>query len=228
MSGRGSGIGRHAQQALGRALRNISAATSRGRLLGNDAGIGPPKMPLGGQGGHRADRQLVGRSQELSPLGRTRASLGPWALDGASVGLSGRGRKRRADRVDTSTLAPRFMVRCADYIPVLAINVPSIPDWGSHPSLLEAGETVVPPRRFLLQQTRNIARPHFWWPWDASIGPLSCAQHSQSMPSCYLPCLLAVYRQRGHMCTYLRYAIHSTWALTYIDRPVELASICMT
>lgn len=83
----------------------------------------PPKMPLGGQG--KADRAAgwVGRSQGtlwmdaqsfLGPLTRCLSSRLVWIW---------RGRKRRADRVDTTTLAPRFMVRCAVYIRVLAINV---------------------------------------------------------------------------------------------------------
>lgn len=124
----------------GRALRNISAATSRGRPPGNDAGSGPPPKKNAPRWARWTRWTGAGRAvSQGSQLGR--------APSGVSTYPGRGGRKRRADRVDTSTLAPRFMVRCADYIRVLAINVFQIGAvihrcWGQ-------GELVVPPRRFL-------------------------------------------------------------------------------
>lgn len=103
---------------------------------------------------------------------------------GSSAGSSGRGTKRRADRVDTSTMAPRFVVRCAVYIQAVIHRrlLRGLPGLGK--------QLCRPPRRLLLQQTRDIARPHFWWPWDASIGPPSCAQRGHP---CLLPSAVAAH-----------------------------------
>lgn len=106
----------------GRALRNISAATSRGRPPGNDAGR---------QAGRLGAPRWAWRT---CCLGDARPA---GALD-SSAGLSGRDTKRRADRVDTSTPGPTVRR------PMSSLYT------GSHPSssaarAMWAGETVVPP-----------------------------------------------------------------------------------
>lgn len=85
----------------------------------------PPKCPSVDKvrrtgswlGGPKPGNTLDGRAVFLGALDRCSVCRLVWIW---------RGRKRRADRVDTSTLAPRFMVRCAVYIRVLAINVSQI------------------------------------------------------------------------------------------------------
>lgn len=184
-------------------------------------GVAPPRMPLGGSVGKvdKVDRRWAGRSQ--GALGG-RAPSGVSTQEPSWTGTGG-AEKEEPTELILSTLAPRFMVRCADYIRVLAINVFQIGAvihrcWGQ-------GGLVVPPRRLLLQQTRNTRRPHFWWPWDASIGPLSCAQASH-------PCLIVICRvQRVCSCSRQELSVYiSTYCLhTYIaGRPVRPRSICMT
>lgn len=163
-------------------------------------GVAPPKMPLAGQGGQR-QAELGGPQPGGLTLWRDARLLGPWDTP-PSACLGRRGTKRRADRVDTSTLAPRSMVRCADYIHVLAINVFQI--GAATRRRRGAGELVVPPRRFLLQQTRNTSEGHT----SGGLGtPASASCHVRSIVIHHCLVLLSAVSartaQRVSVCTAL-------------------------
>lgn len=205
VSGSAGGNGRHAQQALaGRCVicRQLHLGADRlGMMRGGE--WPPPKLPLGGQG--KADRQLavwaVAREQLcmdaqsfLGPLDRCLAARLVWIW---------RGRKRRADRVDTSTLAPRFMVRCAVYIRVLAINVFQIGavihrllgarriSWAASASSSATDQKHPDVNKATLLVA--LGRKHR----PAVMCPPSTVSHP--IPSCYLPCvsLLVCTAQRS-------------------------------
>lgn len=127
VSGSGSGNGRHAQQALaGRCVisRQLHLGADRLGMMRGGEWL-PQKCPSVDKvrrtgswlGGPKPGNTLDGRAVFLGALDRCSVCRLVWIW---------RGRKRRADRVDTSRLAPRFMVRCAVYIRVLAINVSQI------------------------------------------------------------------------------------------------------
>lgn len=180
----------------GRALRNISAATFRGRPPGNDAGsdrLGgggccpsvPAPLPLGGQRWTKVDRRtLAGRSRG-STVGTDARLLGP--PDSCRPCLVW----ERAEKEEPTELilagwphGSRLMVRCARLYTCASDQC--LPDWGSHPSFLlwRLEELLYRLGSFFAtdQKHPKKKRPHFWWPWDASIGKLSCAQAGYPCP----------------------------------------------